>query len=38
VALIYISYIKKKRKDAGLFSKYTMLEFFNNLDVIAFFA
>ena len=34
VALIYLSYIKKKMEDAGLFSKYTMHELLDELDVI----
>lgn len=34
VALIYLSYIKKKMEDAGLFSKYTMQQLLDELDVI----
>jgi len=34
VALIYLSYIKKKMTDAGLFSQYTMHELLDELDVI----
>lgn len=34
IALIYLSYIKKKMEDAGLFSKYTMHELMDELDVI----
>ena len=34
VALIYLSYIKKKMEDAGLFSKYTMHELLDELDLI----
>ena len=34
VALIYLSYIKKKMEEAGLFSKYTMHELLDELDVI----
>ena len=34
VALIYLSYIKKKMEDAGLFSRYTMHELLDELDVI----
>ena len=34
VALIYLSYIKKKMDDAGLFSRYTMHELLDELDVI----
>lgn len=34
VALIYLSYIKKRMEDAGLFSKYTMHELLDELDVI----
>lgn len=34
VALIYLSYIKKKMEGAGLFSRYTMHELLDELDVI----
>lgn len=34
IALIYLSYIKKRMEDAGLFSKYTMHELLDELDVI----
>ena len=34
VALIYLSYIRKKMEDAGLFSRYTMHELLDELDVI----
>jgi len=34
VALIYLSYIKKKMEETGLFSRYTMQEFLDELDVI----
>lgn len=34
VALIYISYIKKMMENSGLFSKYTMHELLDELDVI----
>ena len=34
VALIYLSYIKKKMEEVGLFSKYTMHELLDELDVI----
>lgn len=34
VALIYLSYIKKKMEEAGLFSKYTIHELLDELDVI----
>lgn len=34
VALIYLSYIKKKMEEAGLFSRYTMHELMDELDVI----
>lgn len=34
VGLIYLSYIKKKMDEAGLFSKYTMHELLDELDVI----
>ena len=34
VALIYLSYIKKKMEEAGLFSRYTMHELLDVLDVI----
>lgn len=34
VALIYLSYIKKKMEDAGLFARYTMHELLDELDVI----
>ena len=34
VALIYLSYIKKKMEEAGLFSRYTMQELLDDLDVI----
>ena len=34
VALIFLSYIKKKMEDAGLFSRYTMHELLDELDVI----
>ena len=34
VALIYLSYIKKKMEEAGLFSRYTMHELLDELDVI----
>ncbi len=34
VALIYLSYIKKKMEEAGLFAKYTMHELLDELDVI----
>ena len=34
VALIYLSYIKNKMEEAGLFSKYTMHELLDELDVI----
>lgn len=34
VALIYLSYIKRKMEEAGLFSKYTMHELLDELDVI----
>ena len=34
VALIYLSYIKNKMDEAGLFSKYTMHELLDELDVI----
>ena len=34
VALIYLSYIKKKMEETGLFSKYTMHELLDELDVI----
>ena len=34
VALIYLSYIKKKMEDAGLFANYTMHELLDELDVI----
>jgi len=34
IALIYLSYIKNKMEDAGLFSKYTMHELLDELDVI----
>ena len=33
VALIYLSYIKKKMEEAGLFSRYTMQELLDELDV-----
>lgn len=34
VALIYLSYIKRKMEEAGLFSKYTMHKLLDELDVI----
>ena len=34
VALIYLSYIKNKMEEAGLFSRYTMHELLDELDVI----
>lgn len=34
VALIYLSYIKKKMEEKGLFDKYTMQELLDELDVI----
>lgn len=34
IALIYLSYIKKRMEDTGLFSKYTMHELLDELDVI----
>ena len=34
VALIYLSYIKKKMEETGLFAKYTMHELLDELDVI----
>lgn len=34
IALIYLSYIKKKMEEAGLFTKYTMHELLDELDVI----
>ena len=34
VAPIYLSYIKKKMEEAGLFSRYTMQELLDELDVI----
>ena len=34
VALIYLSYIKKKMEETGLFSRYTMHELMDELDVI----
>jgi len=34
VALIYLSYIKKAMNDQNLFSKYTMQEFLDDLDII----
>ena len=34
VALIYLSYIKKKMEEKGLFSRYTMHELLDELDVI----
>ena len=34
VALIYLSYIKKKMEEVGLFSRYTMHELLDELDVI----
>jgi len=34
VALIFLSYIKKQMEEAGLFSKYTMHELLDELDVI----
>ena len=34
VALIYLSYIKKKMEETGLFSRYTMHEILDELDVI----
>ena len=34
VALIYLSYIKNKMEESGLFSKYTMHELLDELDVI----
>ncbi len=34
VALIYLSYIKKKMEEAGLFSRYTMQELLDELDII----
>ena len=34
MALIYLSYIKKKMEEAGLFSRYTMHELLDELDVI----
>jgi transposase len=34
VALIYLSYIKRKMEETGLFSKYTMHELLDELDVI----
>ena len=34
VALIYLSYIKKKMEKAGLFSRYTMQELLDELDII----
>ena len=34
VALIYLSYIKKKMEETGLFSRYTMHELLDELDVI----
>lgn len=34
IALVYLSYIKKKMEDTGLFSKYTMHELLDELDVI----
>lgn len=34
VALIYLSYIKKRMEEAGLFSRYTMHELLDELDVI----
>lgn len=38
VALIYLSYIKKKMEEKGLFGTYTMLELLDELDVIECFA
>lgn len=37
VALIYLSYIKKKMEEAGLFSRYTMQELLDELNVIEYF-
>lgn len=34
IALIYLSYIKKQMQDKNLFKKYTMQEFFDELDMI----
>ena len=34
VALIYLSYIKKKMQETALFKKYTMQEMFDKLDLI----
>ncbi len=34
VALIYLSYIKQKMEEKGLFSKYTMHQLLDELDVI----
>ena len=34
IALIYLSYIKKKMEESGLFAKYTMHELLDELDVI----
>lgn len=34
IALIYLSWVKKKMQDKDLFRKYTMQEFFDELDVI----
>ena len=34
VALVYLSYIKKRMEDAGLFSSYTMRELLDELDTI----
>ena len=34
IALIYLSYINKKMEDGHLYSKYTMHELFDELDVI----
>jgi hypothetical protein len=37
VALIYLSYIKQKMEEKGLFSKYTMHQLLDELDVIEYF-
>ncbi|MCK9363572.1 MAG: IS1634 family transposase [Syntrophales bacterium] len=34
IALIYLSYLKKKMQDKGLFKKYTMQELLDDIDVI----
>jgi len=34
IALIYLSYLKKKMQDKNLFKKYTMLELLDEFDII----